>query len=219
MTNVVEKPDKSIWYLAAAIACIGAGQSTIFILIPAEVRSLGFNEFEVGIIFSISALAWMFFSPFWGSLSDKFGRKWIFLLGIFGFSISMILFAAIISAATLNLIPFALILPLLIITRLINGLLGSAVRPAAGGRIADLTSPETRAAGFARFDAGWQMGVVAGPILIGVLLSVFNNNLFIPFLFIALLGISLGFYNFFQMGVSDQQFHEEKLSRKKNKHV
>ena len=71
-----------------------------------------------------------------------------FPLGIFGFSISMILFAAIISAATLNLIPFALILPLLIITRLINGLLGSAVRPAAGGRIADLTSPETRAAGF-----------------------------------------------------------------------
>ena len=157
----------------------------------------------------------MFFSPFWGSLSDKFGRKWIFLLGIFGFSISMILFAAIISAATLNLIPFALILPLLIITRLINGLLGSAVRPAAGGRIADLTSPETRAAGFARFDAGWQMGVVAGPILIGVLLSVFNNNLFIPFLFIALLGISLGFYNFFQMGVSDQQFHEEKIESQK----
>jgi MFS family permease len=215
MTKVGEKPDKSIWYLAAAIACIGAGQSTIFILIPAEVRSLGFNEFEVGIIFSISALAWMFFSPFWGSLSDKFGRKWIFLLGIFGFSISMILFAAIISAATLNLIPFALILPLLIITRLINGLLGSAVRPAAGGRIADLTSPETRAAGFARFDAGWQMGVVAGPILIGVLLSVFNNNLFIPFLFIALLGISLGFYNFFQMGVSDQQFHEEKIESQK----
>ena len=215
MTNVVAKPDKSIWYLAAAIACIGAGQSTIFILIPAEVRSLGFNEFEVGIIFSISALAWMFFSPFWGSLSDKFGRKWIFLLGIFGFSISMILFAAIISAATLNLIPFALILPSLIITRLINGLLGSAVRPAAGGRIADLTSPETRAAGFARFDAGWQMGVVAGPILIGVLLSIFNNNLFIPFLFIALLGILLGFYNFFQMGVSDQQFHEEKIESQK----
>ena len=215
MTDAVHRPDKSIWYLAAAIACIGAGQSTIFILIPAEVRSLGFNEFEVGIIFSISALAWMFFSPFWGSLSDKFGRKWIFLLGIFGFSISMILFAAIISAASFNLIPFIFILPLLIITRLINGLLGSAVRPAAGGRIADLTSPETRAAGFARFDAGWQMGVVTGPILIGVLLSIFNNNFFIPFLFIALLGISLGFYNFFQMGASDQQFNEEKMESKK----
>ena len=55
------------------------------------------------------------------------------------------------------------------------------------------------------------MVVVTGPILIGVLLSIFNNNLFIPFLFIALLGISLGFYNFFQMGESDHQFNEEKL--------
>ena len=103
MTDAVHRPDKSIWYLAAAIACIGAGQSTIFILIPAEVRSLGFNEFEVGIIFSISAIAWMIFSPFWGRLSDRFGRKWIFLIGIFGFSLSMILFAAIISAASYNL--------------------------------------------------------------------------------------------------------------------
>ena len=40
------------------------GWSTIFILIPQEIRSLGFNEFQVGLIFSISALAWIFFSPF-----------------------------------------------------------------------------------------------------------------------------------------------------------
>ena len=126
MTDFSQKPDKSIWYLAAAVACIGAGQSTIFILIPAEVRAMGFNEFQVGIIFSISAIAWMIFSPFWGGLSDKFGRKWIFLIGIFGFSLSMISFAAIISSANNNLIPFALILPLLIATRLINGLFGSS---------------------------------------------------------------------------------------------
>ena len=50
------------------------------------------------------------------------------------------------------------------------------MRPAAGGRIADLTSPTTRTAGFARFDAGWQFGVVIGPILVGVLLSVFNEK-------------------------------------------
>ena len=215
MTNFLQKPDKSIWYLAAAVACIGAGQSTIFILIPAEVRAMGFNEFQVGIIFSISAIAWMIFSPFWGSLSDKFGRKWIFLIGIFGFSLSMISFAAIISSANNNLIPFVLILPLLIATRLINGLFGSAVRPAAGGRIADITSPETRAAGFARFDAGWQLGVVTGPILIGILLSIFNNNLFIPFLFVALLGIFIGFYNFAQMSEAEEVLNEEKIESQK----
>ena len=89
MINEQEKPHKSIWLLSAALACVGAGQSTVFILIPSEVRSLGFSEFEVGLIFSISALAWMIFSPFWGRLSDRIGRGSIFLLGMIGFAFSM----------------------------------------------------------------------------------------------------------------------------------
>ena len=210
MIDEEEKPHKSIWLLAAALACVGAGQSTVFILIPSEVRSLGFTEFEVGLIFSISALAWMIFSPFWGRLSDKFGRGSIFLLGMIGFAFSMASFAAILISAQSFLLPLAMVFPLLVLTRLINGLLGSAVRPAAGGRIADLTSPTTRTAGFARFDAGWQFGVVIGPIVVGVLLSVFNENLLAPFLFIAVLGLIIGFYNFKNM---NESFEAEDLKQ------
>ena len=210
MIDEKEKPHKSIWLLAAALACVGAGQSTVFILIPSEVRSLGFTEFEVGLIFSISALAWMIFSPFWGRLSDKFGRGSIFLLGMIGFAFSMASFAAILISAQSFLLPLAMVFPLLVLTRLINGLLGSAVRPAAGGRIADLTSPTTRTAGFARFDAGWQFGVVIGPIVVGVLLSVFNENLLAPFLFIAVLGLIIGFYNFKNM---NESFEAEDLKQ------
>ena len=199
MINEQEKPHKSIWFLSAALACVGAGQSTVFILIPSEVRSLGFSEFEVGLIFSISALAWMIFSPFWGRLSDRFGRGSIFLIGMIGFALSMASFAAILISAQNLFLPLALVFPLLVLTRLINGLLGSAVRPAAGGRIADLTSPTTRTAGFARFDAGWQFGVVIGPIIVGVLLSIFNENLLAPFLFIALVGLLIVFYNYKNM--------------------
>ncbi|MFL2753422.1 MAG: MFS transporter [Gammaproteobacteria bacterium] len=209
MINDSEKPPKSIWALAAALACVGAGQSTVFILIPSEVRNLGFTEFEVGLIFSISALAWMFFSPFWGRLSDKFGRGSIFLIGMLGFALSMGSFAAILISAQNLLLPLALVFPLLVFTRLINGLLGSAVRPAAGGRIADLTSPTTRSAGFARFDAGWQFGVVIGPVVVGVLLSLFNENLLAPFIFIALLGALIGFYNFKDMQGPIEPLDEE----------
>jgi MFS family permease len=111
MINDSEKPPKSIWALAAALACVGAGQSTVFILIPSEVRNLGFTEFEVGLIFSISALAWMFFSPFWGRLSDKFGRGSIFLIGMLGFALSMGSFAAILISAQNLLLPLALVFP------------------------------------------------------------------------------------------------------------
>ena len=215
MINEREKPHKSIWLLAAALACVGAGQSTVFILIPSEVRSLGFTEFEVGLIFSISALAWMIFSPFWGRLSDKFGRGSIFLIGMIGFAFSMASFAVILISAQNFLLPLTLVFPLLVFTRLINGLLGSAVRPAAGGRIADLTSPTTRTAGFARFDAGWQFGVVIGPIVVGILLSIFNENLLAPFVFIALLGLLIGFYNFKNMNESFETEDKKNLSKLK----
>ena len=215
MINEQEKPHKSIWFLSAALACVGAGQSTVFILIPSEVRSLGFSEFEVGLIFSISALAWMIFSPFWGRLSDRFGRGSIFLIGMIGFALSMASFAAILISAQNLFLPLALVFPLLVFTRLINGLLGSAVRPAAGGRIADLTSPTTRSAGFARFDAGWQFGVVIGPIVVGILLSIFNENLLAPFLFIALIGLLIGFYNYKNMNEADGFSESEKLTKLK----
>ena len=196
----------SIWVLSAALACIGAGQSTIFILIPQEIRSLGFNEFQVGLIFSISALAWIFFSPYWGRLSDQIGRSKIFMLGIIGFALSLFLFAGIIKFAQIYTVSFSVLFILLILARLINGLLGSAVRPSAGGRIADITDTTNRTSGFARLDAGWQFGVVLGPIAVGLIMLLSNNNLLMPFIFIGAMGLLIGIFNFNLLKKDDSSF-------------
>jgi MFS family permease len=200
------KTPNSIWVLSAALACIGAGQSTIFILVPQEIRLLGFNEFQVGLIFSISALAWIFFSPFWGRLSDRIGRSKVFMLGIIGFAISLFLFAAIIKIAQIYTFSFTLLFVLLICARLINGLLGSAVRPSAGGRIADITDTTNRTSGFARLDAGWQFGVVLGPVAVGLIMLLSDNNLLMPFVFLSLLGLVIGFLNFKLLKKDDSSF-------------
>jgi len=197
---------RSIWVLSAALACIGAGQSTIFILIPQEIRLLGFNEFQVGLIFSISALAWIFFSPYWGRLSDQIGRSKIFMLGIIGFALSLFLFAGIIKFAQVYTISFSVLFILLILARLINGLLGSAVRPSAGGRIADITDTTNRTSGFARLDAGWQFGVVLGPIAVGLIMLLSNNNLLMPFIFIGAIGLIIGIFNFNLLKKDDSSF-------------
>ena len=202
----------SIWVLSAALACIGAGQSTIFILVPQEIRLLGFNEFQVGLIFSISALAWIFFSPFWGRLSDRIGRSKVFMLGIIGFAISLFLFAAIIKIAQIYPFSFTLLFVLLICARLINGLLGSAVRPSAGGRIADITDTTNRTSGFARLDAGWQFGVVLGPVAVGMIMLLSDNNLLMPFIFLSLLGLVIGFLNFKLLKKDDSSFESNKDS-------
>ena len=205
---MIEKKNtpRSIWVLSAALACIGAGQSTIFILIPQEIRSLGFNEFQVGLIFSISALAWIFFSPYWGRLSDQIGRSKIFMLGIIGFALSLFLFAGIIKFAQIYTVSFSVLFILLILARLINGLLGSAVRPSAGGRIADITDTTNRTSGFARLDAGWQFGVVLGPIAVGLIMLLSNNNLLMPFIFLGAMGLLIGIFNFNLLKKDDSSF-------------
>ena len=205
---MIEKKNtpRSIWVLSAALACIGAGQSTIFILIPQEIRLLGFNEFQVGLIFSISALAWIFFSPYWGRLSDQIGRSKIFMLGIIGFALSLFLFAGIIKFAQVYTISFSVLFILLILARLINGLLGSAVSPSAGGRIADITDTTNRTSGFARLDAGWQFGVVLGPIAVGLIMLLSNNNLLMPFIFIGAMGLLIGIFNFNLLKKDDSSF-------------
>ena len=128
------------------------------------------------------------------------------MLGIIGFALSLFLFAGIIKFAQVYTISFSVLFLLLILARLINGLLGSAVRPSAGGRIADITDTTNRTSGFARLDAGWQFGVVLGPIAVGLIMLLSNNNLLMPFIFLGAMGLLIGIFNFNLLKKDDSSF-------------
>ncbi len=68
---------------------IGAGNSMLLAVAPPLVRELQLGDASVGWIFSLSALLWVFASPYWGRLSDNVGRKPTIALGLFAYSISM----------------------------------------------------------------------------------------------------------------------------------
>ena len=70
---------------------IGTGQTLFIAVLPPYARGLGLSTTEIGLIFSLSALGWMFMSPFWGRKSDYVGRRSIILLGLFIYSITTIL--------------------------------------------------------------------------------------------------------------------------------
>ncbi len=70
---------------------IGTGQTLFIAVLPPYARGLGFSTMQIGFIFSLSAIGWMFMSPYWGRKSDYVGRKSIILLGLFIYSITTIL--------------------------------------------------------------------------------------------------------------------------------
>ena len=187
---------KASSWLKFGLFSVGLGQSFAFVLVPPLARDLGLSVIETSIIFSISAVAWAITSSSWGRASDKYGRRNIAVIGLIGYSISIIALITPLFLVERNLLDFVFLLPLLILGRLINGLIGSATRPAAFAYIADISSRTKRTKKFARLESSFLIGTIMGP-MIGGFLFLYSKPL--PFYifamcgFISALGIFLTF--------------------------
>ncbi len=184
----------STW-LKFGLFSVGLGQSFAFVLIPPLARDLGLSEIQTSTIFAISAVAWAVTSATWGRASDKYGRRNIAIIGLIGYSISLIALVTPLFLVERRILDLVFLFPLLILGRLINGLLGSATRPAAFAYTADNSSESNRTVKFARLESSFLAGTVIGP-LVGGLLSLYSNSL--PFYLFSFLGVvaAIGVYRY-----------------------
>ena len=180
-------------WLKFGLFTVGLGQSFVFVLVPTLARDLGLSEIQTSLIFAISALAWAATSAFWGRASDRYGRKNIAVLGLVGYAVSLIALITPLFLAERNLLDLAFLFPALVLGRLINGLVGSATRPASFAYTADITSKEKRTVKFARLESSFLLGTVAGPLLGGFLFLITNETPFYVFSFLALIA-AVGIY-------------------------
>ena len=109
-----------------------------------------------GWMFAAFSLTQFAFSPLMGNLSDRFGRRPLLLLAVFGLGVDYI-FSAL--APTIFW---------LFIGRAIAGLCGSSF-VIANAYIADVTAPEDRAKAFGMIGAAFGVGFVLGPAIGGLL--------------------------------------------------
>src|SRR5262245_66008247 len=97
----------------------------------------------IGILFSIFSLMQFIFSPVWGRISDRIGRKPVLLISLTG---SVVFYALYGFAVTLPASRAGLAIGLMLLSRIGAGVAGASVGTAAAG-IADCTPPERRAEG------------------------------------------------------------------------
>jgi DHA1 family tetracycline resistance protein-like MFS transporter len=126
-----------------------------------------------GWMFAAFSLAQFVFAPLMGNLADRFGRRPLLLLAIFGLGMDFILMAL---APTLEW---------LFIGRIIAGVCGASWI-IASAYIADVTAPDDRARAYGYMGAAFGVGFVIGPA-IGGLLGSFGPR--VPFWVAA--GVSL----------------------------
>jgi DHA1 family tetracycline resistance protein-like MFS transporter len=120
-------------------------------------------------------------APIIGSLSDRFGRRKVILISLFGSGLDYIL------------MTFAPTLGWLFVGRVIAGITG-ANYSAAMAYIADISPPEKRAANFGVVGAAFGIGFIAGPALGGLL---GDYHLRAPFAVSAVLTLLNWLYGFF----------------------
>ncbi|ADC50630.1 drug resistance transporter, EmrB/QacA subfamily protein [Alkalihalophilus pseudofirmus OF4] len=141
----------------------------------------GFSLFSW--VFSSYLLMQVVMIPVYGKLSDMYGRKIIFAIGISIFLIGSILCG------------FSATMEMLIISRFIQGLGAGAVQPIATTIVGDMYTKEERANIQGYLASVWGISAIMGPVLGAVFIEylhwawIFWVN--IPFGIIALIGVTL----------------------------
>jgi|TARA_B110000438_G_scaffold57666_1_gene57693 MFS family permease len=147
---------------------MGMGFTVLFPVLAPLGRELGLQDFQITSIISISSLTVFLSSPHWGRLSDRYGRRRVMLIGVFGFSLGTIIFNTVLN---LGLSGWLLGTPLfisLIVARVTHASLMSAGMPAATAYMADITDVSNRTKGMGAAGAANNIGSILGPALAGL---------------------------------------------------
>lgn len=147
---------------------MGMGFTVLFPVLAPLGRELGLQDIQITSIISISSLTVFLSSPHWGRLSDRYGRRRIMLIGVFGFSLGTIIFNTVLN---LGLSGWLLGTPLfisLIVARVTHASLMSAGMPAATAYMADITDVSNRTKGMGAAGAANNIGSILGPALAGL---------------------------------------------------
>lgn len=135
----------------------------------------------IGLFATVWALAQFFGAPVLGALSDRFGRRPVLLISLFGLAFDYLLMA------------FAPNLGWLFLGRVLSGLTAAGMA-VASAYIADVTPPEKRAGTFGLIGAAWGVGFIVGPAIGGFLGDI---SLRLPFLGAAVLTLVGALYGLF----------------------
>lgn len=139
----------TIW-LAVAIDLIGFG--VVFPILPEYARRFHVSSATAAGLVAAFAAASFVFSPIWGRLSDRYGRKPMLLLSLAGTCVGSLLTG------------LAGGIALLYVGRLVDGISGASVSVAQAS-VSDVARPEQRARLFGLLGAAFGLGFVAGPAI------------------------------------------------------
>jgi len=157
---------RKIYVLSFAMIVVMLGFGMVIPIFPFYIENMGAGGSELGLLIATSAFLEFVFGPFWGSVSDRIGRRPVLSIGMVGYALSTFLFG------------ISTQLWMLFASRALSGILSSATVTSALAYIADNTSEKERGGGMGKLGAAMALGLMLGPGVGGWLGS---ESLSLPF--------------------------------------
>ncbi|MGQ9491773.1 MAG: MFS transporter [Anaerolineae bacterium] len=163
---------RNLWILFFTLVVVMLGFGIIIPIMPFYVTSFGASGSTLGLLMATYGTMQFIFAPIWGTMSDRYGRKRILLVGVLGNVLSQLI------------LGFSSQLWMLFAARLTSGILSSATLPTAMAFASDSTGDRDRSGAMGLMGAAMSVGMVLGPGLGGLLAG---RSLSTPFFLAALL--------------------------------
>ncbi len=181
-----------------------AGIGIIYPVIPSLIKELIHGDTSTASVYGgwlgfAYAFMQFLFAPVLGNLSDRYGRRPVLLLSLFGFGLDYFIMA------------MAPDITWLFIGRVIAGIFGASFTTASA-YIADVSPPEKRAQNFGLVGAAFGLGFIIGPLL-GGLLGSYGPR--VPFFVAGILTLINCLYGYFILPESLAKHNRREFSWKR----
>lgn len=162
----------AILFFTLVVVMMGFGM--IIPILPFYIIEFGAGGSAMGLLMASFAIMQLIFSPIWGGVSDRIGRKPVLMIGVLGFALTQLMFG------------FSSAFWMLLASRVLAGILSSATLPTAMAYIGDSTTERDRGGGMGIIGAAMGVGMVLGPGIAGWMATY---SLAAPFFFAAGLSV------------------------------
>ena len=143
---------KRLSVLIAVNAVDMLGFAMVLPILPFYAQDLGATPLAIGLIISSYSIAQLISAPFWGRVSDRYGRRPALLIGLGASAAAYVVFA------------FAGSLWLLFLSRFVQGA-GGGTTGVAQAYVTDTVRPSERAKALGWLSAATSAGIAIGPII------------------------------------------------------
>jgi len=157
---------KNVGVLAFTLLVVMLGYGIVLPVMPFYIERLGAGGRELGWLTSTYSLMQLVCAPLWGMLSDRVGRKPVIAVGVLGYAVTLFLFG------------LATEFWMLFVARTLSGMLSSAAMPTSMAYVGDNAPEGERSARMGQLGAAMGAGIIAGPLLGGLLSA---RSLSLPF--------------------------------------